>query len=157
MTPHFSVPGIVEKVGAQTLTVRVKRSLPEHVAVSIEFGAETRKGQIVRCQPADDWYEVSVSIADRNECDLRSAERFPLTRDVRIQASGRNEAASGIVVDVSIGGMGLEVRAPLKRGEILSVESDSDIAFGVIRYCRRLRDDLYRAGFEVFHVMPKDR
>ena len=50
----------------------------------------------------------------------------------------------------------MEISVPLEVGEIATVESCSDEAFGVVRYCREVAANRFQAGVEIFHVMPKE-
>jgi len=59
-----------------------------------------------------------------------------------------------MIVDLSAHGMGLRLTAPVHPGEVVTVESADDVAFGIARYCRPAKGGLFRAGLEIFHVMP---
>lgn len=154
-TSRFRVAGIVQGIQPHALSILVTQPLPDGSA-SIEFGAVSRYGEIVSCQRKAGKYEVRVVTPSSNECDLRSAERYPLTQDVRVHAASLPSPLVATVVDVSTHGVGLEMLQPLGRGEIITVESDSSVAFGIVRHCRSRADGRFQAGVEVFHTMPKD-
>jgi hypothetical protein len=63
----------------------------------------------------------------------------------------------GRLVDISAMGIGLEVPILLQSGEVVAVETDANVTFGVVRYCRPSADGTFRVGAETYHVMPKER
>ena len=154
-TSRFRVAGIVQDIQPHALSILVTQPLPEGSA-SIEFGAVSRYGEIVSSQRKAGKYEVRVVTPSSNEYDLRSAERYPLTQEVQVHAASLQSPLVATVVDVSMHGVGLEMLQPLGRGEIITVESDSSVAFGIVRHCRSGADGRFQAGVEVFHIMPKE-
>lgn len=154
-TSRFTVAGIVQDIQPHALSVLVKQPLPEGSA-SIEFGAISRYAEIVSCQRKAGKYEIRVVTPTSDTSDQRSAERYPLTQDVRIHAASLPLALVATVVDVSMHGVRLEMLEPLARGEIITVESDSSVAFGIVRHCGSIADGRCQAGVEIFHIMPKE-
>ena len=154
-TTRFRVAGIVQDIQPHALSILVTQPLPEGSA-SIEFGAISRYGEIVSSERKAGKYEVHVITPSRNERDLRSDERYPLTQDVRVHAASLESPLVATAVDVSMHGVGLEMLQPLGRGEIITVESDSSVAFGIVRHCSSCADGRFQAGVEVFHIMPKE-
>src|SRR5579863_5138421 len=84
-TPHSNVAGVIRDMQPHALTILVQQPLPERTAVLIEFGAVCSKGEIIACRTKGNRYEVTVVNAQRMEPDLRRAERFPMTEEVRIR------------------------------------------------------------------------
>ncbi len=153
-TPLFKVAGIVQDIQPHGLSILVKQPLAEGRA-AIEFGAMSVYGEIVSCRPMAGKYEVSVVTREGHEPDLRSADRYPLSQEVWIHADSLPEPLAATVVNVSMYGVGLETSAPLRRGEIVTLETGSSVAFGIVRHCEPLTDGHFQAGLEVFHTMPK--
>jgi hypothetical protein len=156
VTPGCSLVGVIQEIRPHALSILVKEALVEKSAVSIEFGAVTCEGNIISCRPHESEFEVSIAIPQREGCDVRAAERFPVTEEVQISAGRLDSQLDAVVTDVSTQGIGLEMSAPLETGETVTVESASDVAFGTVRYCRPLRDNRFHAGLAVFHIMPKE-
>ena len=95
-------------------------------------------------------------LANINKRDLRGTERYPLTQEVQIQRASRDTPLAATVVDLSMQGVGLEMTAPLEPDEIITVENDSSVGFGIVRHCTPLVDGRFQVGVEIFHIMPKD-
>ena len=154
-TSHSRLAGIVQEIWPHTISILVKQPVPEGSAVSIEFGAVTRIGDVLSCYPNAGRFEICVVIPNWNEPELRAAERFPLTEEVQVHVDGLEAPLPALIVDVCAHGVGLEVSTPLEKGRIVTLESDSNIAFGTIRHCRGIENGRFHAGVEVFHIMSK--
>jgi hypothetical protein len=148
--------GVIHDVQPHELSILVKQPLAEGSAVSIEFGAVTCDAEVVSCCANGGRYEAGIVMANRKEFDLRAAERFPVTQAVRISAGSLDSEMDAEVVDLSTHGVGLELPAPLEPQESVTLETALDLAFGTVRYCRRLPDGRFHAGVQVFHIMPKE-
>jgi len=154
-TSRARVAGIIHAIQPHALSILVKQPLAEG-SVSVEFGAVARYAEIVSCQPKAGKYELSVVLANIRKRDLRGTERYPLTQEVQVQAASLDSPLSATVVDLSMQGVGLELIAPLRPGEVITIESDSGVGFGIVRHCTPLVDGRFQVGAEVFHTMPKD-
>jgi PilZ domain len=155
-TSRFNVAGIIQDIQPHAVSILVKHAVPPESEVSIEFGAVSREGKVVSCRPKGRTYELCVVVPNRNDDERRADQRFPVTQEVQVGMRNLESPLSATVVDLSTHGIGLETSTALDCDEIITVESDSNVAFGVVRYCRRLSDDRFQAGVDVFHVMPKD-
>jgi hypothetical protein len=155
-TSNFNLVGVIQEVGTHALSVAIEQSLVEGSAVSIEFGAECREGEVVSCRRNGSRYQACVVIPNRNESDRRFADRFPIAQEVLVRADSLWSQLDADIVDLSEHGMGLEISASLKVGEMATVESASNVAFGIVRYCRALDGGHFHAGVEIFHIMPKE-
>ena len=155
-TAQFSLVGFIRDIGTHALSIAIKQPLAEGSVVSVEFGAERREGEVVSCRWIGSAYQACIVFSDSNPSDRRCAERFPVTEDVLICADSLESQREAVVVDLSARGMGLEISAPLEIGEIVTIESACDEAFGVVRHCRELRTGRFHVGVEIFHIMPKD-
>jgi len=155
-TAQFNLAGVIQDIRTNALSIAIKQPLMEGTPVSIEFGAECRDGEVVSCRRKGSTYDACVVIPNRNESDRRGAQRFPVTQEVRISTDSSESQVGAVVADLSVHGMGLETSAPLKVKEIVTVESDSSEAFGIVRHCRALPQGRYHAGVEIFHIMPKE-
>jgi PilZ domain len=156
-TSSFDLVGVIQDVQTHALSIAVHRPLLKGSTVLIEFGAETRQGEIVSCRRNGNVYQACIVVANTSESDRRTAERFPLTQEVKISSDTRESQLDGEIVDLSAHGIGLEIPTPLEPKEVVTVESVSNVAFGIVRHCRQLDDGRFHAGVEVFHVMPKER
>ena len=155
-TSDTSLVGVIQDVQPSALSILVKQPLAEKSAVSIDFGAASCDGEIVSCRRNEKGYEACITIPNPEQCDLRSANRFPVTQEVWICAGSLEDRRDAVIADLSMRGIGLEMTDPLETGETVTVEGDFNVAFATVRYCRRLPDGRFHAGLDVFHVMPKE-
>lgn len=154
-TSRSRVAGVIHDIQPHGLSILVKQPLAKG-SVLVEFGRVARYAEIVSCQPKAGKYELSVVLANINKRDLRGAERYPLTQEVQIQRASLDTPLLATVVDLSMQGVGLEMPAPLEPDEIITVENDSSVGFGIVRHCTPLVDGRFQVGVEIFHIMPKD-
>ncbi len=155
-TLNCNLVGVIQDVGPDALSIAMMQPLAEGSAISIEFGAEIRAGEIISCRRKGTRYEACVVIPNKNAADRRCAQRFPITQEVQVQADSLEAQMDAVIVDLSAGGMALDIAAQLRIGEIVTVESAASLAFGIVRHCATLRGGRFRAGVETFHIMPKD-
>ncbi len=153
---NFRAAAKIQDVHRRSLSILVHQPLPEGSAVSIEFGAISREGEIISCCPKGHDYEACIAIPDEYEGDSRCAQRFPISEEVKIQKADLESTVDAVATDVSMHGIGLETSAPLEPGEVILIESKSDSVFGVVRHVNAVTEGSFRAGVEVFHVMPND-
>jgi len=155
-TLNCNLVGVVQDIGPHVLSIAMKEPLAEGSAISIEFGAEIREGEIISCRRKGTIYEACVVIPNKNAADRRCAQRFPITLEVQVQADNLEAQMDAVIVDLSASGMALDIAAQLRIGEVVTVESAASLAFGIVRHCTTLRDGRFRAGVESIHIMPKE-
>jgi len=155
-TSTFNLVGFIHDISARALSILVKQALAPGSAVSVEFGAVIREGTVISCRRSAGEYESWISFPSENKFDLRTAERFPMTEEVQIWSGGSDLHLKAAITDLSTHGIGLEMSTPLETGETIMVETASNEIFGTVRHCRRLQDDSFHSGVEIFHVMPKE-
>lgn len=88
---------------------------------------------------------------EERHAEQRKHRRFPTKLDVRIHwkaASGNLQETSGIIIDVSAGGFGIEIARPFAAGTLLSVETHGGSLQCVVRHAQQ-RPSGYRLGVEV--------
>jgi hypothetical protein len=151
---HGNISGVIQDIQPHAIRILLKQALREGTKVAIEFGAVCEQGEIISCRPRAGKYEICVTMPGRNGSELRTEERFPMSQAVRVGVDSSPVELGAVIVDLSVRGIGLEVPAQLEVGGLVTVETDSNLAFGIVRHCKRLVDDRYRAGIEVFHVTP---
>lgn len=149
--------GVLHDLIPGELLITVDQPLPEGSAVTIELQSAQLQGEVVYCGAKNDHYEANIQISDNDTAGLRHAPRFTVDLPARIFPADEAEAVDGRLVDISAMGIGLEVPMLLQSGEVLAVETDANVTFGVVRYCRQLPEGTFRVGAETYHVMPKER
>lgn len=148
------VVGIIEEIRAHALLVIMMRALECGGIASVEFGSESRTGEVTSCRPAGRGFEVCIVFRDAKANNRRLGERFPIVQEGTISADDFESPQSGALVDLSERGMGLITCARLEPKHMVTVQGACMLAFGVVRYTRKLPDGRIHAGIEIFHVMP---
>jgi hypothetical protein len=155
-TGGLNLVGVIQEIRTHALLIAVKRALERGCAVSIEFGGESRSGEVVSCRPGDAGYDLCV-FAHAQQSDRRKSDRFPVTCEAQISADSLSSSEACEIADASVSGIGLKTAVPVQIKEIVSVETETTIAFGVVRHCRRMsRENRFHVGVEIFHTMPKE-
>ena len=156
LTAQSHIAGVVQDIQPHALSILSQEPVPAESKVAIEFGAVTREAQVVACRPNGGRFELCVIVPEWKARDLRAAERFPITQEVRVSRGGSDRQIDAVIVDLSSRGVGLELGELLEAGEVILLESVSGVAFGTVRHARQLSGERWRAGVEVFHVMPRE-
>src|ERR1700680_2313659 len=153
----LKLTGVLHDLIPGELLITVDHPLSEGLAVTIELQNAQLHGEVVFCAAKNDRYEANIQISDCDTTGLRHAPRFTVDLPARIFPADETESVEGRLVDISAMGIGLEVPVLLQAGEVVAVETDSNVTFGVVRYCRPLPEGTFRVGAETYHVMPKER
>jgi len=67
-------------------------------------------------------------------------------------------AVEAKIIDISRDGLGFESALRLNVGDTVGIESQSNLAFGIVRDCRQVNGNtapIYRAGLQVYDVLSK--
>jgi len=62
----------------------------------------------------------------------------------------------GKIVDISGDGVGLELPVGLPFEATIAIESESNIALGLVRYHREISPERFRVGAQLHHIIGKD-
>jgi hypothetical protein len=155
-TSSSKLMGVIQDCMPNAISVLVSQPLAEGSRIAIESGSLVLEGEVTCCGPNGDRYEACIVVSVCNGIEQRSAQRFPLNYEARIYRTNSESEIEGSIVDLSATGVGLEVTTSLDVGEILTFESESEVAFAIVRYCRRAPEGQFHAGLELFHSMPKE-
>lgn len=155
-TSSSKLMGVIQDCMPNAISVLVKQALALGSPIAIESGPVKLEGQVAGCSPNGDRYEACIVVCACDGIEQRSAQRFPLNYEVRIYRANSESEINGVIVDLSATGVGLEVTTPLAVGEVLTFESESEVAFAIVRYCRQVPEGRFHAGLELFHSMPKE-
>jgi hypothetical protein len=124
--------------------------------VTIQLNTCSFAGVILFCSPSGSRYEAHVSFDDVDASGLRRTPRFPVSILARVFSSASDVPIEGKIVDVSGEGLGMELPVPLPMQSNIAVQSEENIALGVVRHCRELSPGLFRAGIQLHHIVRKD-
>lgn len=124
--------------------------------VAIEVNLCSFDGVILFCNPSGSQWETHVSFDDVDSTGLRRTPRFPVRIPARIFASSSELPLEVTIVDISGEGLGIELAEALPMQANIAVQSEENIALGVVRHCRELRSGHFRAGVQLHHIIRKD-
>ena len=113
------------------------------------------EGIVAFCGRKNDVYEAHIVIPDTDETGRRRDPRYVVNLPARVYAAVSEQPFDAMVVDISRDGLGLECPLQLEMGDTLAVESQLNLAFGVVRHCRALPCGRFRAGVLVHNVISK--
>jgi hypothetical protein len=113
-------------------------------------------GEILYCSPRGSSYEAHVSFDDVDEMGLRRTPRFPVNLPARAFSISIDAPQECRIIDVSGEGLGIQLPAPLPIQSNIAVQSEGNIALGVVSHCRETSPGLFRAGVQLHHIVRKD-
>ncbi len=125
--------------------------------VTIEMNTCSFAGVILFCSPSEGRWEAHVSFDDVDATGLRRTPRFPVNIPARVFSNSSEVPLDGTIVDVSGEGLGIELAAALPMQSNIAVQSEENIALGVVRHCRETSSGVFRAGVQLHHIVRKDR
>ena len=159
VTPFSStitIPGEIRDFAPGEVSILLEISLPIGSLVDVSLmGRAAFVGEILSCRPSQGNYQTNIRINETAESGLRSTPRFTVKLPAQIFAPRANEPLPAIIIDISGAGLGLELPVSLSVGEAVAIDSEANIAFGTIRHCRAVRENLFRAGVQLHDVIQK--
>ena len=159
---HLRVPGsdypfagIIEHFFGGEASILLDHRFQKETHVNIEFAGFHFDGEVLYCQRKGDVFDTHVVLADRDEAGVRRDPRYVVNLAGRLYAPGIVDAIDAQLIDISRDGIGIECALPLTVGDTVTVESQLNLAFGVVRHCRRMPTGAHRAGLQVHAVITK--
>ena len=130
--------------------------IPAGTTISVQVATCSFDGQILYCTQSGSRWETHVSFDDVDATGLRRTPRFPVRIPARIYVAASEVPLDGMIVDVSGEGLGIELPQALPKQANIAVQSEENTALGVVRHCRELSSNLFRAGVQLHHIIRKD-
>jgi hypothetical protein len=155
-TWEVGLPGILQDFTPGEVILLLDDRVTEHTPVTVQLHTYSFEGEVLYCRPRGSGYEAHVSIDDADFMGLRRAPRFPVSLAARVFVSISDTPVDARIFDISGAGLGIEGPLALPVQASIAVESDENIAFGVVRHCRELSAGRFRAGVELHHIIKKD-
>ena len=159
LTPFSSGISIAAEIQDFTpgeVSVLLEQFVPVGSSVALKLKAATFEGEVLYCQPKEGQYQTNVRFTDSAESGLRSTPRFSVKLPAQVFARNSSDPMAATIIDISGAGLGLELPFPLSVGDPVVVESEMNMAFGVVRHCRKHSEHVFRAGVQLHHVIQKD-
>lgn len=151
----ISIAGEIQDFTPGEVSVLLDRFVPVGTLVGVKFKNATFDGEILYCQPKEGQYQANVRFTDSAASGLRSTPRFSVKLPAQVFARNSSDPMAATIIDISGAGLGLELPFPLSVGEPVAVESEVNVAFGVVRHCREHVKNIFRAGVQLHHVIQK--
>lgn len=148
---------IVEDFTPGEATLILEGVVSQGTSVKVRIRDFAFEGEILYCEKRGDQYEAHVSIDDLDEMGLRRTPRFPLSFPALVSAAGFVGPLPATIVDVSGDGFGMEMSAALLYDTPIAVESDSNIALGIVRYCQEIPVGKFRVGVQLHHIVKREK
>jgi hypothetical protein len=151
---HQPIVGIVQDFVPGEITVIAKNSILIGTNLTVEINAFTLLGEVLSCRSRDDGtHEIHLSIRDTDATGLRRTPRFSVNLPARVYTSSLPAPLAATITDISGDGLGLETTVKLPNDATLVIESQSNIALGVVRHCREVASQWYRTGVKLHHIL----
>ena len=151
----FIFEGVMQHFVAGEASILLDHRFVKGTEVRVEFHGFQFEGEVLFCEPKDDLYDMHVIIPDVDETGMRRDPRYVLNLPAQLYPPRGEDPVDGTLVDISKNGLGLDSPMNLEVGETVAVESQSNLAFGIVRHCRPLGGGNYRAGLHVYNVIAK--
>jgi len=158
LTPFSSsiaIPGEIQDFTPGEVSVLLEQFVPVGSSVALKFKNATFDGEVLYCQPKEGQYQTNIRFTDSAESGLRTTPRFSVKLPAQVFARNSSAPMPATIIDISGAGLGLELPFPLSVGDPVAVESEVNIAFGVVRHCREHVKNIFRAGIQLHHVIQK--
>jgi hypothetical protein len=151
----IGISGVIEDFTPGEAKLALETQISQGTAVTVQIRAFRFDGDILYCEPRGDRYEVHVSINDLDETGLRRTPRFPVNIPGVVFSPCVAVPTKATIVDLSGDGMGIELGIPLLTLSNVAIESESNVAFGIVRFSRELSPGLFRIGVQLHHIVQK--
>ena len=151
---HLPVAGIIEDFVPGEITVIAEHSILMGTNLIVEISAFAFVGEVLSCRSRDErTHEIHISIKDTDTTGLRRTPRFPVNLPARVFTSSLAAPLAATITDISGDGLGLETTVSLPNDASLVIESQSNIALGVVKHCREVLSQRYRIGVRLHHII----
>lgn len=149
------VRGVIEDYVLGEAKVITDDAIAEGTTLRVEVTPFAFDGEVLACYPRGDRFEVHVTIRDAGPPGLRKTPRFPVKIPCRVFSSCLDAPQEAIIVDISGEGLGLQTSVKLENEVTLAIESQSNIALGLVKHTRQLAPAMYRTGVMLHHIIPR--
>jgi len=148
--------GVMEHFIPGEACILVRERFRVDAPICVEVHGFEFTGTVAFCEPKEDMFEIHIVLANVDEEGRRRDARYVVNLPARVYASLADAPVNGVLVDISREGLGLESPLDLEVGDTVAVESQSNLAFGIVRHSRALAGGIYRVGLLVHNVIIKE-
>jgi hypothetical protein len=123
--------------------------------VSATFNRLTVSGEVLYCTWKDAWYRTSIDLI--SEDDQRRREPRLLVGQhgtvISLSGNGNDFSAPGVLIDLAVSGMRLEVPRHADPGTMIYVETESALIVGEVRHCHQGPTGSFEAGVQITDIL----
>ena len=147
--------GVLEDFTPGEAKVNLEGLVSTGTMVEVQIGNCVFSGEVLFCERRGGGFETHVSINDFDESGLRRTPRFPVTLPCVVSSATIGAPASATIVDISGDGLGIELSTNLPLNSTIAVDSDSNVALGIVRYSQEIGPLRYRVGVQLHHIAQR--
>ncbi len=151
----ISIAGQVVDFAPGEVAALLDQFVPVGTPVAAWLQHAAFSGEVLCCLPKDGGYQTNIRFKDSDENGLRRTPRFSVKLSAQVFSRSASCPQLATIVDISGFGLGLLVPCVLSVGDPIAVESEMNIALGIVRYSRSFSKDTFRIGVELHHVLQK--
>jgi hypothetical protein len=137
--------------------LRSEEWFPPGLSVTASFAHLKVSGEVEYCTKKDMWFRICIQIQSgdrqRREPRLAVRENSTITALAGDSSSGRIESTKGLIVDIAVAGMGIEMSHPVQPGTMIFIETRSSVIAGEVRHCRERDDERFDVGISVTDIL----
>ena len=147
--------GVVKDFTASQAVIVLETHISPGTSVYVAIKTFAFDGEVLSCEQCDDRFEAHIYVNDSVEASSRRSLRFPVRLSASVVATGVAAPIPATIVDISGEGLGIDLPVHFAEESIIAVESEGNLAFGIVRYARQLPEGGFRIGVRVFRILPK--
>lgn len=148
--------GVMEHFVCGEASILLDHIFAKGTPVQVEFHGFQFDAEVLYCERKGEQFDTHVVIPDLDKLGMRRDPRYVVNLPARVYTSHIAEPFEAKLIDISKNGIGLESESALELDQIVAVESQSNLAFGIVRHCVQLSSGAYRAGLYVYNTVAKD-
>jgi hypothetical protein len=121
--------------------------------VRVQFGHLTFSGIVTYCIRKEGHYSTCIDVLAGHE--ERREPRLSIQRGGHVTTLGgrRSSGAPGVLLDLAVSGMRVQIPYEVEPGTMIFVEMESDLVAGEIRRCTKVANGNYEAGVAITDVV----
>jgi hypothetical protein len=141
-------------LAAGKLHVRSAQWIEPSSRIRAQFEHHSFTGEVQYCTRKDTWFRVCIDLLA--EQDQRREPRISLRQKgaVTTLSSSGPLSVAGMLLDLAIAGMRVELPHEVEPGTMMYIETDTALIAGEVRHCRKASESNFEAGIAVTDVLP---
>ena len=135
------------------LHVRSTQWIEPSSRIRAQFEHHSFSGEVQYCTRKESWFRVCIDLMAEEQ---RREPRISLrqTGHVTTLSNAGPLSAPGMLLDLSIAGMRIELPHEVEPGTMMYIETEATLIAGEVRHCRKGSEGKFEAGVVVTDVLP---